>query len=237
MSEDDFDLPAVAEYLHLAAAQVQKLVERGQLPGRRVGGQWRFARAEINQWLEERIGLSGEDELARVERSIRQDSAVQPDELLPIYELLPPEAMAIPLPARTRSSVIVSMVEVAMRTGWLWDAERMTEAVRSREELLPTAMDNGVALLHPRRPLVGALERPFIVLGRTDRGIPFGSRSGTLTDLFFLLCSTTDRGHLHALARLSRMLADSDFLNTLRSVADAREAHNAIAEREEALLG
>ena len=70
--------------------------------------------------------------------------------------------------------MITSLVNVAARTGWLWDVERMIDAVGNREELYPTALDSGVALLHPRRPLAQALERPFIAFGRTDHGIPFG---------------------------------------------------------------
>ena len=45
MSETDFDLESLAVYLHLTRQQVLKLAERGQLPGRKVAGKWRFARA------------------------------------------------------------------------------------------------------------------------------------------------------------------------------------------------
>ena len=47
-----------------------------------------------------------------------------------LYELLPVEAIALPLPCRTRGSVIQEMVKLAARTGLLWDAAKMTEAVR-----------------------------------------------------------------------------------------------------------
>ena len=104
--------------------------------------------------------------------------------------------------------------------------EVMADAVRQREDLHPTSLDNGVALLHPRRPMSGVLERPFIALGRTPRGIPFGGR--TLTDLFFLICSTDERWHLVALARLSRMLNTADHVASLRAATDAREAHDLI---------
>ena len=65
--------------------------------------------------------------------------------------MLPVTAIEIPLSARTRNSVITSMVDVAARTGWLWDPGKMAEAVRSREDMFPTALETGVALLHPRR--------------------------------------------------------------------------------------
>ena len=47
-------------------------------------------------------------------------------------------------------------------------------------------------------------------------------RTGVLTDLFFLICSTTDRGHLHTLARLSRLLSDEQTLGGLYRHQSAR---------------
>jgi PTS system nitrogen regulatory IIA component len=236
MQDEDFDLQQLAEYLHLDAAQLARLAEREQLPGRKVGGQWRFSRGEINLWLERRIGVSDTDELARVENALERAGRHEAQGPPQIYELLPLAAIEVPLAARTRSSVITSMVNVAARTGWLWDVERMTDAVLSREELYPTALDSGVALLHPRRPLAHSLERPFIAFGRTDHGIPFGHPHGVLTDLFFLLCSASERGHLHTLARLSRLLSDEEVLAGLRTASRPGEIHELLADREQALL-
>jgi PTS system nitrogen regulatory IIA component len=143
----------------------------------------------------------------------------------------------VPLAARTRGSVITSMVELAATTGWLWDAAKMAEAVRAREDMLPTALENGVALLHPRRPLASILAQPLLAFGRTASGLPFGAPRGTLTDLYFLVCSTDDAGHLRVLARLSRLIGDADLLAALRQAPDATAVHEVIAAREERLSG
>jgi PTS system nitrogen regulatory IIA component len=105
--------------------------------------------------------------------------------------------------------------------------------VREREELHPTALDNGVALLHPRRPLTNILAEPMLALGRTESGIPFGG--GSLTDVFFLICSTDDRTHLRVLARLSRLVSDSALLAEIRNAVDAREVWEKIAAAEQQL--
>ena len=63
---EDLDIPQLAEYLHITPDQVRKMVSRGNLPGRRVGGDWKFNEAEIHHWLEERIGLSDQGELDQV---------------------------------------------------------------------------------------------------------------------------------------------------------------------------
>ncbi len=234
MHQDDFDIDSLANYLHLSRERVSRMAERGKLPGRKVAGQWRFARAEIHHWLEHRIGGLDEEELVQLEGALER-SATEHD-IVSIAEMLPVEAIAIPLEARTRSSVVREMVGLAEKTGWLWDPRQMAEAVREREDMHPTALDNGVALLHPRRPLPRILAQAFLAVGRTDTGIPFGAQRGTLTDLFVLICSVDDQGHLRTLARLSRLLADAQFLNELRAVPDAQRAHHLIVEREAQLL-
>ena len=67
MANDDFDVASLAAYLHLSPQQVSRLADRGKLPGRKIGGQWKFAPADIHHWLEDRIGLSDEEELVQVE--------------------------------------------------------------------------------------------------------------------------------------------------------------------------
>jgi PTS system nitrogen regulatory IIA component len=234
MSHEDFDINGLATYLHLTRDQVLKLVERGKLPGRRIAGQWRFARAEVHHWWEERIGNSGAAELAQVE-TVLQRTGQQVGDDISLAESLPVEAIAIPLAARTRSSVIIAMAELAGQTGNLWDVARMEEAVRARENLHPTALDNGVALLHPRRPLGAILSEPFLALGITSQGIPF-SGSRMLTDVFFLICSTEDRWHLRTLARLSRLLADESFLEQLRGLGNPADVPPLFEEYETNLL-
>lgn len=232
MANDDFDIHRLADYLHLEVGKLTRLAERGQIPGKRQGGAWRFSPAEINHWLETRIGVSDETELARVEDALdRANASVS----ISLSDMLPLEAIAIPLEARTRNSVITSMVELAGSTGLLWDPGKMADAVRLREELHPTALETGVALMHPRRPQPAILGQDFLALGRTDGGIPFGDSRGSLTDIFFLILATDDRVHLKTLARLSRLISNSDFLTALREAPHARAAHELIAEREEQL--
>jgi PTS system nitrogen regulatory IIA component len=235
MPHSQFDVPRLAKYLHIPQKKVIKLAERGKLPGRRVEGDWRFARGEIHQWLEERIGVYDDQELANVEGALRRSApAEEPEEIL-LAERLPEEAIAIPLNARTQPSVIRAMTELAMQTGLLWDDKKMAEAVQKREELHSTALENGVALLHPRRPQASILGGTFLALGITFSGIPFGGSRGQLTDIFFLLCSMNDSIHLRLLTRLSRILSSEDFIEQLRACGDAAAARELIAKTEKTI--
>jgi nitrogen PTS system EIIA component len=231
MAQDDFDIDRLAAYLHMMPDVVAKLAERGKLPGRRVGGEWRFSAPEIHHWLEDRIGLSDDEALMQMESALDRASGETSIDQISIADLLKLESIAVPLDARTRSSVIVKMAELAARTHLLWDAEKMADALRAREEMHSTALDNGVALLHPRRPMPAILAEAVLALGITPGGIPFGS-GGSLTDIFFLICSTSDHEHLRILARLSRVINDQVFLAALRGADDARAVHQLIRERE-----
>lgn len=41
----------VADYLQISSSTVYKLARHGVLPGRKVGNNWRFSRAGIEEWL------------------------------------------------------------------------------------------------------------------------------------------------------------------------------------------
>ena len=231
MAYEDFSIESLAAYLHLTPAQVAKLAEREQLPGRKVSGDWRFSPADIHHWLEDRLGLQESDKLSHVEQ-VLDGSAPSGEAAISIGELLSPLAVSVPLAARTRRSAIDKMSELAAQTGLLWDPSAMAEAILAREDMQPTALDCGVALLHPRRPMANILAEPLLALGICPQGIPFGGARGMLTDVFFLICSTNDRDHLRVLARLSRMISDDSFLSDLRVAEDPSLAHAAIVRRE-----
>lgn len=219
-------------------AQVSKLAERGKLPGRRIGGQWKFTRPEVSQWLEERMGLSGDEELAALETRLRLDDA-HGASVIDLAELIPAECVAVPLAARTRASVIKAMCELAAASGRLWDVERMAEAVSQRESMAPTALENGIALLHPRRPQSSILGEAVLAMGITSGGIPFGGGPGGsgLTDIFILIAATSDHEYLRTLARVSRIVNDRDWVATLRAAPDAIAARELFLVRDAEITG
>ena len=235
MVEEDFDVASLAAYLHLTPDQVRKMAERDKLPGRRIGGQWKFSPAEIHAWFEQRIGVSDEQELTQVEKVLELQSAHQATADIRIPELLREDRIFVPLAARTKNSVIEKICELNSLNGTLWEPAKMAEALRSREDLHPTALENGVALLHPRRPLPGIMGEAFLSLGVTSSGIPFGGPRGSLTDVFFLIGSTSEPQHLRLLARMSRLLQQNDFLSQLRAASDAKSAWLVIDEFDKSL--
>jgi excisionase family DNA binding protein len=54
MTDEILTLPEVARLLKVAEKTVYTMAQRGALPAFKVGGQWRFKRADIDAWIERR---------------------------------------------------------------------------------------------------------------------------------------------------------------------------------------
>jgi nitrogen PTS system EIIA component len=230
MENEMMDLDEVATYLHRDKREVSKLADRGHLPGRKVGGEWRFARAEINHWIETQLPDYTENQLRALEL---RDSRSEGHKPL-ITGLLGETGVAVPLPASTRASVLRELVRVAEQSWQVYDPEAILSAIRQREEMGSTALESGVAIPHPRRPIPSALGESILAYGRTASGIPFGAPGGALTDIYFLVCCRDQATHLRVLARLSRLLLRPGFVEELRDAETAAETRQRIetAERE-----
>jgi PTS system nitrogen regulatory IIA component len=227
---ETLDLEQLAAYLRRDVREVGKLASRGHLPGRKVGGQWRFARVEINHWLEKQLPDYTDKELTALETG--HEGAEEPL----LASLLSEATTAVPLPASTRASVLKELVTLAEQSWQVYDPEAILEALRQREEIASTAQPGGVAIPHPYRPLPGALGESVVAFGRTVQGIPFGAPRGGLTDLFFLVCCQDDRTHLRVLARLTRLFLRPGFLDELRAAETSRQAYDLIRAAERQLL-
>ncbi len=234
MASKALDISQLAAYLHITPQKVRKLIDRGHLPARKVGGEWLVPEADVHSWLEAKIGTSEIEDLPEMRRVIDRWSDDKKQDVS-IHQLIAPEAVEVPLAARTRTSVVRRMSMLAERSGLLWDAAKMTEAVLAREDLHPTALDSGVALLHPRRPQTSILAQPLLGLGISSQPLPFGNASGNLTDIFFLICSTDDKVHLQLLAKLSQLVSSRELLSELREATSSQQALDAITRFENEL--
>jgi PTS system nitrogen regulatory IIA component len=216
----------MAHHLGMDARLVKKWAERGKLPGTMVGGEWRFNRAQMLDWLQREMHSLDHEHIENLERAMSDGSNERV-----VGDLLPSEAIDMNLPARSRASILRELVGLAERTGLVYDAAGLLEAVQEREALSPTALPKGLAIPHPRRPMAYATAEPLICLARVPAGIPFGAPDGQMTDLFVFVCSHEERQHLCVLARLALMFSGT-LPDELRGVDDAQAALELVLARE-----
>ena len=229
---DWLSLEDLSLFLGRDRREIEKLVQRGRIPGRKMQSEWQFHPTEVTYWLEQEMRDYSGDELHGLERAQQESEA---DIHCPVRSLLHPDTMQVPLEARTKRSVLECLNEVAGRTWQIWQPAEILHAVQQREEVMSTGFESGVAIPHPRNPLPDAYGQSLIAFGRTFSGIPFGAPKRQLSDLFFLVLCRDSRTHLHVLSRLGRIIQLPGFLDELRSADDSQRAYEIVCSADEAL--
>jgi len=225
------NLKDVAQMLGADMRRLERMAGRGEIPCQKIGGQFRFNRAELTEWLQQIMTTMDGGNLAQVDAGMIVHRQARRDEAI-VAPLLRTEAVAANLESRTKSSTIRALVALADRTGLVYDTREILQAVLRREELCSTAMPGGIAIPHPRRPLPYAVAEPILVVARTCQGIVCGAPDGRLTRLFFLEVSQDDHHHVHVLARLCRILHDEVLIEQLEYAETAEEMVELIRRRE-----
>jgi excisionase family DNA binding protein len=70
-------LSEAAAYLRVAERQVQRLAEMRTLPGRQIGGEWRFLKAGLQDWLRAPTAVSGKEAFLALAGVWRDDPDVE----------------------------------------------------------------------------------------------------------------------------------------------------------------
>ena len=143
---------------------------------------------------------------------------------MPLTDLVAPNAIVPALKVNGKKQAIQELAAKAAKLSG--QNERVIfETLMQREKLGSTGVGNGIAIPHGKLP---KLEKLFGLFARLDRPIDFEALDGQPVDLVFLLLAPEAAGadHLKALARVARLLRDS---NTVSKLREAREAESLYA--------
>jgi len=146
-----------------------------------------------------------------------------------IGDLLDRRAIAPRVTATTKRQALTVIAEVAARTLGL-DADQALDALLARETIGSTGVGRGVAIPHAR---VAGLKSVHAVVARLEKPIDFDALDGEPVDLLVALFAPPEAGsdHLHALARVSRLLRQAEVREQLRQ-AHSADAILALLVRE-----
>jgi nitrogen PTS system EIIA component len=124
-----------------------------------------------------------------------------------ITDLLSTETMLPAIGTRRRDDVLMEIAgRIASRHPETGSA-RLAAALFKREDLMTTALADGIAIPHARLP---GLTRPLAAFGRSPQGVDWSAQDGGLTHMIFVLVVPEEPGspHLRLLAAASRLLHD-----------------------------
>ena len=152
-----------------------------------------------------------------------------------IQDMLKKEFIIENLKSRTKKEVLVELSDVFSHGNTDIDRNNVIEVLLEREKLGSTGIGDGIAIPHGK---LAGLEKLIISFGRSVTGVDFDSLDGKPVHIFFLLLAPENSAgqHLKALARISRMLKDVSFRESLIKAETSEEAYNLIVEKDGAYI-
>jgi PTS system nitrogen regulatory IIA component len=212
----------VAELLGVSGKTVYRWVKDGRLPAYRLGQQLRFNRSELLEW------------------ATAQRVAVAPQG----FEALDTGGLPVRFSQALRAGGINYRVgggdkrealRAAVETLRLPDhvaREVLLAVLLARESLGSTGIGGGIAIPHPRNPIVLQLSRPAVTLCFLENPVEFGAVDGAPVDKLFVITSPTVRAHLSLLSQLSWLLRKPTVRKVLEDPASREVILEEFARRE-----
>jgi len=154
-----------------------------------------------------------------------------------IMDFLSKNAILTDIKSTKKQDVINELVNALVDAGEVEKrlSPKLIEALMAREALGSTAIGQGVAIPHAKSDSVTKLIAAF---GLSKKGVDFDSLDGEPAYIFFLLLAPQDSAgpHLKALARISRLLKDKYFRDSLRACQNDLAIVKIISQEDEKKL-
>jgi nitrogen PTS system EIIA component len=201
-----------AKLLKVSDQIVQEMINTNIFESKLVGKAIKVDADSLHEWME---NLSeSEEKLLAIKRVICH-----------FEEYMRPENVYLNFQAENKYEAIRILSEHAKELKLVRDARWLYEVVVAREELISTAIGNGVALLHPRHLHPSKIKSPSIIFGRTKEGVDFDAPDNKPVNIFFMLLLHNDKQHLFSLSYISKLLLNLDILLELGTAKSTTEIH------------
>ena len=135
MEDDILTIEEVAKYLRVSERTVYDWAQKGEIPSGKIGTVWRFKRAEIEKWVNERLSSNTKGEAPRQTVNVR--------------DILSPSRIVFIDHVTKRDALVELATNLATAPQVKFEQELVTEILK-REELMSTAIGRGIAIPHVR---------------------------------------------------------------------------------------
>ncbi|KAF1298625.1 PTS fructose transporter subunit IIC [Enterococcus sp. JM4C] len=149
-----------------------------------------------------------------------------------INDLLIKDAMIMDLQATTKREAIDEMVQKMADVGRISDSQTYKDGILAREAQTSTGLGDGIAMPHAKN---AAVKEATVLFAKSKQGIDYEALDGQPTYLFFMIAAPEGANdtHLQALAALSRLLIDPDFVAKLKEAKTPDEVQTLFQNAED----
>lgn len=153
-----------------------------------------------------------------------------------ITELLKKESIELGVKVADKNAAIDKLISLMDAGGRLNSIQGYKEGILAREALGSTAIGEGIAIPHAK---VDAVKEPGLAAMVVPEGVDYEAFDGSLANLIFMIAAPAagDDVHLQALSRLSTLLMNPGFKESLIGAKDADKFLDIIDKAENERFG
>lgn len=202
----DLKIKDVADLLNVSETTIRRWLSEGKIPSYKIGGQHRFSRGEIQNWVVSRKSQEALDESP-------SPSAPGGNKQFSLYRAIHKGSILTHVPGEGKEAVIRNAMHLIAQDLNL-DADVLADLLMDRENLQPTALNNGIGVPHTRDFLLSA-HQDVVVVVFPEQPIDYGALDGKPVHTLFFLFACEDKRHLHLLAKIAHLCSQPAFLELL----------------------
>lgn len=217
----DLTIKDISVLLLKPEKEIQALIKKKEIPAQTINDKLLFNKQQIIEWALSRnipINISNHEKMSEYHvetlNTILEESSF-------FYNC--------DLSEKTYIEQMVNLLDLEKNV----DKGIIVQLLKNREELMSTAIGNGISLPHPRIPLMVGKNKPLINFFFPKESLDLKSLDGKPVHTIILMISQTIKQHLSMLAHLSFLLSQEAFRFALANRLNYKEIIDIISHIED----
>jgi len=210
MPQDDIlTIDEVAKYLRVSERTVYDWAQKGEIPSGKIGTVWRFKKAELERWVNERLSTS---KLVPQGGNIHLESILSPDRV-------------IFLNFSAKRDALLALVDNISASPQVKNRQELAQEILMREDLMSTAIGRGIAIPHIRLSSITDLV-VSVGISQTDI-VDFQALDDEPVRLLIMIAAASSQHayYLQTLSFFSTRLKNHDIRNALLAAKTPQEVY------------
>ncbi len=211
----------ICELLNVSEKTVYRWIQQKKIPFYKINHQYRFNKAEINEWIIKNNLRVTENIL-----DIKITSAP-----VDICALINQGGIYYNVPGSGIGEVFRNYIGKMDLPNEI-NPQKLYDTLMEREDLMPTTIGKGIAFPHPRSPMITDVHKESISVVFLECPLKYQSVDDSMLHTLFVIMSTNPKRHLEILSKLNFTCQDEEFQKMLESRAEKSELLDYIQKKE-----
>jgi len=195
----------IADLLQISEKTVYRWVREKKLPAYRINYQYRFNKDEINEWILKNKAPVSDGVIA---------SALN-NKNVSLIDCINNGGIYYKIAGENVADVLKNSINLIRTPGDI-DKETILSLLLKREEMMSTAIGSGIALPHPRTPIISDISNESVSICFLNSPVDFKALDNLPVFAVIIVLSANQARHLEILSKISYLCRQQNFIGLLK---------------------